>query len=69
MMNIVTAHTDIEISLLQKTLEDKTNEIPAVQELIDMLDIEGLIITADSMHCQKETAKKLLKMEGIMYCN
>lgn len=64
MMNIVTAYTDTGISLLQKTVEEKTNEIPAVQELIDMLDIEGLIITADAMHCQKETAKKIVENGG-----
>lgn len=64
MMNIVTAYTDTGVSLLQKTVEDKTNEIPAVQELIDMLDVEGLIITADAMHCQKETAKKIIENGG-----
>ena len=64
MMNIVTAYTDTGISLLQKTVEDKTNEIPAVQELIEMLDVEGLIITADAMHCQKETAKKIIDNGG-----
>ena len=64
MMNIVTAYTDTWVSLLQKTVEDKTNEIPAVQELIDMLDVEGLIITADAMHCQKETAKKIIENGG-----
>ena len=64
MLNIVTAYTDTGISLLQKTVEDKTNEIPAVQELIEMLDVEGLIITADAMHCQKETAKKIIDNGG-----
>ena len=64
MMNIVTAYTDTGVSLLQKTVEDKTNEIPAVQELIDMLDVEGLIITADAMHCQKETSKKIIENGG-----
>lgn len=64
MINIVTAYTDTGVSLLQKTVEEKTNEIPAVQELIDMLDVEGLIITADAMHCQKETAKKIIENGG-----
>ena len=63
-MNIVTAYTDTGISLIQKTVDDKTNEIPAVQELIDMLDVEGMIITADAMHCQKETAKKIIENGG-----
>lgn len=64
MMNIVTAYTDTGISLLQKTVEDKTNEIPAVKELIELLDVKGMIITADAMHCQKETAKAIVDNGG-----
>ena len=64
MMNIVTAYTDTGISLGQITVDSKTNEIPAVKELIEMLDIEGKIITADAMHCQKETAEKIIANKG-----
>ena len=64
MMNIVTAYTNTGISLLQKTVDNKTNEIPAVKELIDMLDVKGMIITADAMHCQKETAEKIVNNGG-----
>ncbi len=64
MMNIVTAYADTGISLLQKTVENKTNEIPAVKELIEMLDVKGLIITADAMHCQKETAEAIINNGG-----
>lgn len=64
MMNIVTAYTDTGVSLLQKTVEDKTNEIPAVKELIEMLDVKGVIITADALHCQKETAKTIVDNGG-----
>lgn len=41
------------------SVDDKSNEIPAVQQLIDMLDLQGATITADAMHCQKETAKAI----------
>lgn len=64
MMNIVTAYTETGISLGQITVEDKTNEIPAVKELIDMLDVDGLILTADAMHCQRETAAKIVDNGG-----
>ena len=64
MMNIVTAYTDTGISLGQITVDSKTNEIPAVKELIEMLDVEGKIITADAMHCQKETAEKIIDNKG-----
>lgn len=61
MMNIVTAYTNTGISLGQIVVDSKSNEIPAVRELIELLDIEGTIITADAMHCQKETAEAIIK--------
>lgn len=64
MMNIVTAYTDTGISLGQITVNSKTNEIPAVKELLEMLDIEGMVVTADAMHCQKETAKIIVEKKG-----
>ena len=64
MMNIVTAYTDTGICLGQKTVDSKSNEIPAVKELIEMLNIEGLVVTADAMHCQKETAETIIKNKG-----
>ena len=64
MMNIVTAYTDTGISLGQITVDSKSNEIPAVRELIKMLNIEGMVITADAMHCQKETAETIIKNKG-----
>lgn len=42
------------------SVDSKSNEIPAVQELISLLDLQGAIVTADAMHCQKETAKALV---------
>lgn len=64
MMNIVTAYTNTGISLGQITVDSKSNEIPAVRELIEMLNIEGMVITADAMHCQKETAEVIIKNKG-----
>lgn len=64
MMNIVTAYTDTGISLGQLTVDSKSNEIPAVRELIEMLNVEGMVVTADAMHCQKETAETIIKNKG-----
>jgi len=47
-----------------KSVEDKSNEIPAAQQLIDMLDLAGAVITADAMHCQRETAAKIVAKEA-----
>lgn len=51
------------VSLGQKRIAEKSNEIPAVQELIAELPIQGSVITADAMHCQKATCK-IIKERG-----
>ena len=64
-MHIVTALlVDNTVSLGQKIIESKSNEIPAVRELIDELDIKGAIVTMDAMHCQKETAERIIDNGG-----
>jgi len=45
------------MTLAQKTVENKSNEIPAVQKLLEEMDIAGCMIVADALNCQKETAK------------
>lgn len=50
-----------QITLGEITTEEKSNEITAVPELLDTLDICGSIITADAMSCQKEIVKKIIK--------
>lgn len=37
--------------------DEKSNEITAIPELLNMLDIKGKIITTDAMGCQKDTAE------------
>jgi len=64
MMNIVTAYTDTSISLGQIVVDGKSNEIPAVRELIDMLDIKGMVLSMDAMHCQKDTVEKIIAGGG-----
>lgn len=47
-----------------KSVDDKSNEIPAAQELIKMLDLKGAVVTADAMHCQTETAQAIIEKEA-----
>lgn len=46
------------------SVDDKSNEIPAVQELLSILNLKGGVVTADAMHCQKETVKKIIEKEA-----
>lgn len=37
-----------------------TGEIAALRALLDLLDLKGRTVTADAMHCQRETAQAIL---------
>ncbi len=43
-----------QLVLGELVTEEKSNEITAVPELLDSLNIENSIVTADAMSCQKE---------------
>jgi len=49
------------IVLGQIKVADKSNEITAIPELLDMLDIAGCIVTIDAMGCQTEIAAKIVE--------
>ena len=40
--------------------EDKSNEITAIPRLLELLRIEGCLVTIDAMGCQKEIASKIV---------
>jgi len=44
----------------QVKVDQKSNEITAIPELLDLIAIEGCIVTIDAMGCQKEIAKKIV---------
>ena len=41
----------------QRRVSDKSNEIPALPELLAPLDLDGAVVTADAMHTQRGTAE------------
>jgi len=45
--------------LAQQPVENKSNEITAIPKILDMIDIQGAIITSDAMGCQKDIAGKI----------
>jgi predicted transposase YbfD/YdcC len=44
----------------QAKVADKSNEIVAIPKLLDLLSIEGAIVTIDAMGCQREIASKIV---------
>jgi predicted transposase YbfD/YdcC len=60
-LHIVSAHiAELGITFGQSAVRDKSNEIPAVQELLELLDIAGCLVVADALNCQKDTAKVIV---------
>jgi len=44
----------------QTQVAEKSNEIVAIPKLLDLLAIEGAIVTIDAMRCQRDIAKKVV---------
>jgi predicted transposase YbfD/YdcC len=64
-LHIVSAHiAELGITFGQETVYDKSNEIPAVRELIKLLNLKGCLVVADALNCQKETAKAIIASEA-----
>lgn len=62
MLHIVSAWASENRMLLgQVKTDEKSNEITAVPELLDMINVEGSIVTIDAMGCQQEIAKKIVE--------
>lgn len=48
----------------QRKVDDKSNEITAIPELLKLLDIKGSIITIDAMGCQKKIAETIIEKDA-----
>jgi predicted transposase YbfD/YdcC len=64
-LHIVSAQiAELGITFGQQAVYDKSNEIPAVRDLIDTLNLQGCMAAADALNCQKETAKAIVKAKA-----
>lgn len=55
------------VVLGQVAVEQKSNEIPKLPELLDPLPLQGAIVTADAMHTQHATARYLVEAKQADY--
>ena len=51
----------------QVDVDQKTNEIPMIKDLLDPLDIAGDVVTVDALHTQTETARYLVEDKQAHY--
>lgn len=52
------------ITVAQQQIEEKTNEIPMVPELLAGRDLRGKVITLDALNTQRATAQRILDQGG-----
>ncbi|RCS51941.1 ISAs1 family transposase, partial [Bremerella cremea] len=56
--------TQSRLCLRQMSVDQKSNEIPAVPQLLQLLELAGATVTLDAMHCQVETAQAIVAGGG-----
>jgi predicted transposase YbfD/YdcC len=52
------------IVLGQVKVDEKSNEIVAIPALLDMMTIEGAVVTIDAMGCQRNVAAKIIEKKA-----
>jgi predicted transposase YbfD/YdcC len=64
-IHMVSAWCDANRLVLgQLAVEEKSNEITAIPALLELLDIQGAVVTIDAIGCQKDIAQKVLDGGG-----
>jgi predicted transposase YbfD/YdcC len=46
-------------------VDEKTNEIPVGQDILEKMELKKTVVTADAMHCQKKTASIIHARKGV----
>jgi predicted transposase YbfD/YdcC len=65
MLHLVSAWSvDNRLVLAQQAVDEKSNEITALPDLLKALQSQGAIVTIDAMGCQKEIAAQIVKQGG-----
>jgi predicted transposase YbfD/YdcC len=59
-IHVVSAWATVnKLSLGQVVISEKSNEITAIPQLLQLLDVSGALVTIDAMGCQKEIADQI----------
>ena len=65
-LNVQSTETGITLSATR--IDEKSNEIPEAQSVLQTLDLKGCIVTADAMNTQKKTADAIVHSANGDYC-
>jgi predicted transposase YbfD/YdcC len=53
-----------DLVLGHQKVAEGSNEIPSVREVLNWLDLQGCVVSADALHCQTETARLIVERGG-----
>ncbi len=56
-----------QLTLGEIVVDEKSNEITAIPQLLDLIDVSGGVVTIDAMGCQSDLAKKIVD-KSADYC-
>ena len=56
------------LTLAQVATAEKSNEITAIPQVLDLVSVKGCTVTIDAMGCQKDIAEKICHGGGTIYC-
>ena len=60
-VHLLSAMTHTEgATIAQRDVDQKTNEITGFRPLLERLDLEGVVVTADALHAQREHTRFLV---------
>lgn len=64
-LNVLNVYSDrLEMCIDQEMIEEKTNEIPTVKNIIERLELKGVICTWDALNTQKSNVKAVIDKKG-----
>jgi predicted transposase YbfD/YdcC len=64
-LHVVSAWATLaNLTLGQVAVDKKSNEITAIPQLLELLDLHGALVTIDAMGCQKEIAHQIVASGG-----
>lgn len=55
---------ELGVTIAQKAVDSKTNEIPISTEILSAFDIKGMIVTTDALLTQRDFCKKVCALDG-----
>lgn len=55
---------EANVQLGELRIREKSNEIDAAPKLLEVLDLQGAVVTADALNCQKKTAQTIIDGGG-----